>query len=377
MSKKWIFIQAEDVWMFRTSKAFTAGENFIARSVFPPHPQTMQGIIRTHVIEQSGVDWAAFGNRRDESLIEQIGAPATRNQKHKATLGNFAVRGPLVGRKVKDKIEILVTTPSDVAEDKDHYNLAVPTPLDFYTNAPFEGWLPLTLPTKSEDSKQPDKKAKSDLKASWLDQANFQSYLEGKPPKSVLEKDQVFMIDERIGLALESGRRTSKEGHLYHAEFVRPCPDVGLLVEIEADLLPDHGYIGTGGEARFGYYETVDFQLPQVTIQRGRLKIVLLTPAYFSMGWQPMNGDWSAWVGRDARLVSMALDRPTLISGWDAAQGRAKALHHYVPAGSVFYFENAIAPTVPFTESIPNADFEGGLLDTGRLGFGCFAIGTW
>lgn len=357
--------------MFRDSKPFAAGQSFVARSTFPPNPQTMQGIIRTHVIEQSGIDWEAFGSRRDESLLRKIGAPATRNG-HQAVLGDFSIRGPFVAKRTGTKVKILVPTPLDVMKNKDNEdNLALlkPSPADFVTLPPFDGWQPLSLVNAQGEYESA---------GGWLGEINFQRYLEGKTPKRIVKQEAVFMYDERVGLAIDYGRRASLEKHLYHADFVRPCDGVGLLVEVDAELLPDDGYIGIGGESRSGYYETVDFQLPSSS-HKGNLKIVLLTPAYFSDGWHPANNDWSPWVGSDARLVSMALGRPTLISGWDTVRGQPKPLHHYIPVGSVFYFENAQVPTnpPPFTEPIPDSDFENGEVNAGRLGFGGFAVGIW
>jgi CRISPR-associated protein Cmr3 len=379
MSRKWIFIEPQDVWMFRTSKPFTAGQSFVARSTFPPNPQTMQGIIRTHVIEQSGIDWRDFGTRRDESLLDKIGAPATRNGQ-KATLGNnFAIRGPFVAKDIRTdkerqenkpiRVKMLVPNPQDVMKRKDNDQLALltPRPADFETDLPFAGWQPLTLA---------DVEGEYEVADGWLDQENLRLYLQGEVPKQLIRQAEVFLYDERVGLAIDYGRRASREHHLYHAEFVRPCNGVGLLVEVDADLLPDAGYINVGGESRSAYYETVDFQPPAFS-DKNNLKIVVLTPAYFSDGWQPKNEDWSPWVGPNARLVSIALGRPMLISGWDTARRQPKPLHHYIPVGSVFYFENAQVPSQPFTETIPDKDFEGGEIDAGRLGFGDFTVGTW
>jgi CRISPR-associated protein Cmr3 len=100
------------------------------------------------------------------------------------------------------------------------------------------------------------------------------------------------------------------------------------------------------------------------------VKIVLLTPAYFSDGWQPERGDWSEWVN-GGKLVSVAVGKPHLISGWDVANNQPKPLRHYVPAGSVFFFEDAEVTNKPFTETPRDS------LDHGAMGFGAFAVGSW
>jgi len=186
-------------------------------------------------------------------------------------------------------------------------------------------------------------------------------------------RDEVlFEREDRVGIGLSRQQRTVQKSLFYEAEFIRPQANVGLLVEVNDGLLSDdQGVIAIGGEGRTGHYRKVSYtpQLPQAS--GGRIKIVLLTPAYFSEGWHPKNDEWSRWAGPEARLVSMAIGKPLLISGWDLARRKPRSLHHYVPAGSVFYFENAQVPNKPFTETPPDSP------DAGAMGFGAFAAGNW
>lgn len=103
--------------------------------------------------------------------------------------------------------------------------------------------------------------------------------------------------------------------------------------------------------------------------------MVLLTPTYFDAGWQPKGGDWSKWVG-GGRLVSAALGKPQLISGWDVAKNKPKPLRHYLPAGSVFFFEGGQWQGHAFTQSPPNEP-DRKEPDFGAVGFGQVALGTW
>jgi CRISPR-associated protein Cmr3 len=45
-----IFIEPSDVLLFRDGRPFSAGEGHRARSIFPPTPNTMQGVIRSKVL---------------------------------------------------------------------------------------------------------------------------------------------------------------------------------------------------------------------------------------------------------------------------------------------------------------------------------------
>lgn len=372
MSREWLFIEANDVLMFRDSKPFVAGQNFVARSMFPPTPRTMQGVIRTHYLELQGVDWADYKERKvNPKILKAIGGPDD--------LGELRLQGPFVGRESSNgKIERLIRAPLDLLQrkgDDSAQSLVVLAPESkpsFETNAPFEGWRALRGP----DAGSPE----YEEVAGWLDDASLQNYLAGKLPARIIkdtgdgDKDPgVFDREERVGLGLDYGRRTGKQSLFYHAHFVRPRCGVGLLVEVNQGLFPPAGgVIAIGGEGRMGCYRRVSYTPVSSPVKGGRIKIVLLTPAYFSGGWQPRNGDWSPWLGKNARLISMAIGKPLLISGWDLANSKSRPLHHYLPAGSVFYFEDAEPPReTPFTETPPDS------ADAGAMGFGAFVAANW
>ncbi len=364
----WLFIQPEDVWMFRDSKPFAAQQSFVAHSMFPPTPQTMQGIIRSHVLEQAQVDWAAYARGEvDKALKQKIGVPAHNNQP--ASFGELKLSGPFVARENKGKVERLVRAPLDLVTSKEGGNMALLMPPHsghaFLTEPPFEGWKPLVAPDNMPSLKEAD---------GWLDEAGLVAYLDDKLPKTILKDDSVYHYEPRVGLALEKGKRVARDRHLYHAHFVRPQAGVGLLVGVNSGVLKDaKGVIGIGGESRFGSYQVVkDFNLPQAKLKdNSRLKVVLLTPAYFKNGWGPENNDWSRWVGAAGKLVSMAIGKPQPISGWDVAKREPKPLYHFVPAGSVYLFENATWQGKAFTET-PDGE-----LDYSAMGFGGYALGQW
>lgn len=51
----WFFIEADDVLMFRDGRPFTAGESHVIQSLFPPSPLTLQGALRSYILNQAGV----------------------------------------------------------------------------------------------------------------------------------------------------------------------------------------------------------------------------------------------------------------------------------------------------------------------------------
>jgi CRISPR-associated protein Cmr3 len=365
MSGQWVFIEAADVWLFRDNKPFTAQQNFVARGQFPPTPMTTQGVVRSYYLESRGVDWNQYraGDVAD-NIIAAVGLPAYGNRP--ATIGDLRVTGPFVARvNERGQVERLVRTPLDLLhnEEQSAYRLLVPADkCDFETNMPFEAWRPLV--GGGDGFKEA---------SGWLTEAQFTDYLTGNIDalRVLLRDSELFQMEDRVGLALDYSRRTNVQSMFYHAEFVRPCERVGLLVHVNLNIFEDEaGVVSIGGEARSGFYRVVDAPRSLPTSGEGRVRITLLTPAYFSKGWQPVNDNWSLWVG-SGRLVSIIVGKPQLISGWDIANNRPKPLRHHLPAGSVFFFEDADVQGIPFTENPPDSP------DYGAMGFGAFAVGIW
>lgn len=365
MNGQWVFIQAQDVWMFRDSKPFTAQQSFVARSQFPPNPQTMQGMIRTHYLESQAVDWRAYaaGDERDE-LYAAVGHAGIKGTP--PTLGNLQITGPFVAiENGQDKIQRLLPAPLDLLFNAETGELSTLTPLAeraFFTNLPFDSWQPLTQTPGAKPVE------------GWLDEDQFSDYLNKRPVRGGLRKNkEVFEFEDRIGLGMDHRRRAAQEGLLYRARFIRPHNDIGLLMHVNQALLSDSGFIRVGGESRSARFRILkNYNLPKPPAS-GRIKIVLLTPAYFSDGWRPEGADserWTSWVGR-GQLVSSVIGKPITISGWDIANNRSKPLRHFVPAGSVYYFDSADYQSQPFTETPP------GEPDFGSMGFGSIAVGIW
>ncbi len=374
MSGQWVFIEAADVWLFRDNKPFTAQQNFVARGQFPPIPMTMQGAVRTYYLEnhlqREGRNWDDYRRGKvSDTIVRAVGLPAFDGRS--ATVGDLKMMGPFVARMANGKLERLLPAPLDLLAQKientdpPNFRYRLLTPADghdFYTDVPFAGWRPLA--GGGADYKEAH---------GWLTETQFEQYLRGKVShlSDLPGDDSVFQIEDRVGLALDYGRRANAEGMFYHAEFVRPCEQVGLLIYVSPAVFESEtGYLNLGGESRSGHFQLVSGVTPLPQAGRGKVKIVLLSPAYFSGGWQPEQGDWSAWVGGGS-LVSVVLGKPRPLSGWDMAANQPKPLRHYVPAGSVFFFEDADISGIPFTETPPDS------LDHGAIGFGTFAVGTW
>ena len=351
MTGNWTWISPHDVWMFRDSKPFSAGQNFYMQSQFPPNPQVIYGVLRSHYLEANGVSFKSYNEGKAQAAMQAIGTATAP--------GELRVTGPFVShRDASGRLQRYFPLPLDVLDGR------VMQPMkahNWASNMP-EGWCPLGLP----NSDKVPGKSKDNL---WLSETALEAYLKGQPFNVTPEQD-LFVFDERVGLGIDHKRRTNKQGLFYRARFVRPNEGVGLLVHTNMEVFKGaEGLVGIGGESRTGHYQVVNYALPAAKAE-GRVKVILLTPAYFTDGWLPLDADWSAWLGNSAKLVSYSVGKPLVISGWDIARKAPKPLRHFLPAGSVFYFEDAAWQDKAFTEDAANAPYS-------VMGFGAAAVGTW
>jgi len=391
----WVFIEPTDVWFFRDAKPFAAGEGHTARSFFPPSPQTLTGALRSLILGARNVDWGDFQRGQGPGVAEVsalIGTPET--------LGNtFAMRGPFLARRMEDgNVEQCVPMPADA------YQLENRMPVTFGSFKPsrtkfFEAdhnW-----PKALHPLWPPDGQRQEGVEgAFWLADVPLQEYLEGGTFGA--EAAEAFFVTEpRIGIALDYTYRRPQDQMLYNAHYVRPKSGIGLLLWLD-DRVPlpaSEGWLSLGGEARAGRYETLSpgqvEAVQNLKVPQNRVKIVLLTPAYFTGGWQPADGKWEKVFGQSADLIAVAIHQPRHIGGWDLARGGHKDMHAYVPPGSVYYFEfdtpiqalskpftqSPVVPTKSGDEPAEHTWFKNGntarLHPFAQMGFGQAVLGTW
>jgi CRISPR-associated protein Cmr3 len=380
MTIKWVFIEPVDVWLFRDGRPFSAGEGHAARSIFPPTPHTVQGALRSAVLGHESVPWQAYYaalTDQAQRLRGRIGGPSgkTNGTVVAAELGCFAMAGPFVALKEKGQFMPYFRLPSDVLAVKDTKDLVLLAPTE---GLPFDAdWPDPSLEPLWADC---DQELESPEELDWVKAEGFDAYLQGDVSKlKGVPAEGVRVSEFRYGHQMDGDTRRPKEGMLYQAEFIRPQPTVGLLARVsDAATPPDEaGTLALGGEAKAARYRILGDKdvvpYPKPAQPDRRLKVVLLTPAYFSDGWRPAGGDWSALFAQKVKLCSVALNRPAHIGGWDVARRRSKPMRYLVPAGSVYFFE-AEAPIQPptYLTETPNGE-----LDFAKLGFGQIACGTW
>jgi CRISPR-associated protein Cmr3 len=376
MSIDYYFIQPNDVWMFRDARPFTAGVDYAARSIFPPTPQTMQGIVRSTALEQRGVTWQRGWAQRlgQPDLLAQLGFDASGSP---AQVGNLTIVGPrLAWRKRNGEIVTFNPLPLDLSKSENGINQFAPRNQSVISDAP-KGWLPLARKASGDGNNVPGKAADGSF---WLNDQGMRAWAQGSVPRAddLFLENELFTYEERTGLALDRTRRTYRrrdesgaQGLMYRARFVRLVSQIGLLIGVTRGVLEDQGTIVIGGEARMAHYTRVDFQPAAFAPPKhGRVKLTLTTPAWWSGGFYPSDG-FAPFLGENANLISVALGKHQPIGGWDVNRKQHKPLAQYVPAGSVYFFEGVTRLPDAFTETPPGA------LDHARIGFGGMVAGEW
>jgi CRISPR-associated protein Cmr3 len=367
-----VFIEPNDVLLFRDGKPFVAGEDHRARSLFPPTPFTMQGLVRSKVLFDSAVspsDYAS-GAPSAQSLYQQIGTSS-------GTYGQLHLHGPFVAKRNENgSVMRYFTLPSDVIKVGNSHVLVKPLKEAVFRSDLSEG---LSLLWTSIDESLKEARG-------WLADEEFRKYLVGQSDFCVSSDGDLFVREPRFGFALDYTPRRPHEGLLYQMEFLRLKGGVGFLLEVDGitPFQPEKGFVQIGGEARAAQYDVLPqplLPLPMVSTPTQRVKIILLTPAWFTDGWQPQGGNWAKFFdgGANVRLVSAALPRTQTLGGAFVDDQRRrgdfqKTMRRFVPAGSVFFFESEglITPSnKPFTET------PGGEGDFGQIGFGKAAMTSW
>lgn len=377
----WFQIQAQDVWLFRDGKPFTAGEDNSARSIFPPTPYTVQGALRNKISEAHGLSFDDYRNPTDDAarhVGELIGT--FKAQKQGLDTGAFTMRGPFLGLSAGAETTPLFPCPADLLHHDPEsgpsggFRITAPEETATHTDLGL-----IRLPQVFQGYEN--------LPGYWMTgealeayQQSNTEYLTEQQEKQIFKSQALYKMENRFGVSTESTTSFRVEGMLYQVQFVRPAKDVVLLVEASGKHEDKHvaGQMTLGGEQRLAFNSEThptSFPTPPNEVS-GRFKVIFLTPAYFRKGWFPE--DWSSIFGAEVECVSAALYRPLRIGGWNSAAGKkargaARAMVHYVAPGSVYYFEAAqtFEPPKSITEN-PR-----GINDAKQIGFGQVAYSTW
>jgi CRISPR-associated protein Cmr3 len=387
-----LFIEPTEPLLFRTARPFDAGENNLAESIFPPTPETLQGAIRAALATHWNTGKTLAENFADPALTNLIG--------DRKSYGRFRLTSITLARRRRDAaqsgndtgaIEYLYPMPSTILLEEgntEHQARLIPKerPATIHTNLSDEKYL--LYPNKKLNGKPTTRKY-------WLTRQGLWKALlteEDIAKDDMVSESTIYTREPRLGIGMNNATKTTKEGFLYQVHMIRMDHPFtyGFVVDIRIAQQPsgtatspepliddaqtqqllrlsDEGWLTLGGERRAARFEVIKSSEAEEQAGSGLpakgTMLYLLTPAAFDRGWQPAS--WVSW----AEPVAVAMERYQSIGGWllnpENAGGRNKPQRRCVPAGSVYFFEETVTASIPFT-------------DYGKeIGYGIAFAGEW
>lgn len=333
-----LFIEPIDVWLFRDGKPFDARSDHRAQSIFPPYPSVMQGVIRSHQLVVQNIDLS-----NANAIADAVGTSTDFKK--------LNLRGPFLarweGEQNARKLKRYFPVPADVAPQGDGYRTQKLKPRSrikgVQMSLPDDELPALLFPPDDSRETEQNNSSKKEL-GSWMNEDELQKCLRGDKAITI-ETEDLFIRESRFGIGRNDATRTTEREYLYEVEFIRPCKNVGLYVEVNGyDGWASSDVMRIGGEGRGASYEKITAPaLPSLAqkFPEGKLpakfKVYFATPTYFKNGWLPES--WGKFFEVEPTLVAAAVNRYESIGGFDWAKNDHKPARRYVPAGSVYYFE--------------------------------------
>ena len=363
---KRLFIEPLDVLMFRGERPFIARESHVAK-LGVISSLTFEGAIKSKIFlefckrknylpsdfqRKKNENKSSFEERvknileKDEELkgiLETIGHPAVNSESSTQVLGVFFSK--------KDEKEKYFPIPNDIVRKDDK-----------------SGEILKLTPCLKEELKISDTEnyacfsihSKIKEMMGLMSFNALKDYLWGGEPNKSQIIEKPYTTELRTGIRLEKKTKTTVEGHLYTAEFLR-FKDWkerwGFIVWIEDEhgLLDEYlsknenEVIRLGGEGKGATCTKIDeinladklrfLELIEKINEEKRFKLYLASPSYFNR-YEPPRDKLEKELGiKELKLRAALPGKPIYIGGYDFAMNVEKPLRRWVNAGAVYYYE--------------------------------------
>lgn len=327
------FLEPLDVLFLRGNKLFGDPGSY-GEALVPPWPSVAAGAIRSQMMAEANVDFAAF--KSGNECLPELGTLEKP--------GPFTVAGFWLARKLDDgQVESFHPLPADlvVAGENEGRKARRLSPVKPAAGLSLSAPLPM-LPALAADA--PAKP----VRGTWLRQAGWARYLAGETPTpdDLVDIAKLWKLDPRVGVGLDPGTRRADDGKLFTVQAVALAKHHGFLAAVQGADPPERGTLRFGGDGRACAVRTVEFTPPAADLEAiasGRqCRIVLTSPGIFADGWRlPGCDDAGRFTlgGVSGRLICAAVPRAETVSGWDLANWRPKPAQRAAPAGSVYWMD--------------------------------------
>jgi CRISPR-associated protein Cmr3 len=377
-----IFLDPLETLHFRNGRPFNAGEVGYAETIFPPTPETMQGVVRALIASY----WDPTRSmeeifQKDSDLVKLIG--------NSSSYGRLHITDIALVRWTGDNPEPLYPVPAHILREEKTKKLFLLKPDTLHgviSNMPSPTQYFLT-------HEKP--KYKLESTTGWLTEIHLRQALQAETDDAlqgikIIKDNDIFEREFRVGIGIDNSRKAAEEGLLYSTQMIRMkekyYPSIeryGFRVEmyIAQETAPDKEcqkdtqrihealhkndgrWITMGGERRAVRFKVPDRVNPSDTSTKKGSLLYLATPAAFSDGWKPDK------LPKDP--IAAAVSRYQSIGGWQLESGKSgsgsnKKMRRCVPAGSVYFFDQEI--------EIPPCI---GSDTTTQIGYGIARTGVW
>ncbi|HEU4962830.1 MAG TPA: type III-B CRISPR module-associated protein Cmr3 [Bacilli bacterium] len=387
-------IRPLDSVFFRGGEPFARGDTPFLKSLFPPSPQLLQGLVRSTVLQQTCADLKQFGQGcarcaevKTCQTPMQIGEWKTDGRHLVLESGTMRLRGPFLtwnGRPIFPLPVDCLATASHV-ERMDTRSWSPST-----VRGSREKWqtdLAATLDPVFRGGEQ------GDTYPGYMTWEGLQNYLLGEARfawgRDVLTSDDVFTTEGKTGIALDDHRLT-EEGMIYTVEMVRLRPEVSFYFEAR-DVSLASQVTTWGGEGRlvhlqqcegnqFHVFSELKDRMRERILESGGFRLLLLQPLHMAevTEWER---ELELQTGYPFECRGMRTVQPLSLGGWDLVKRRPKSMQTYLPAGSVLYFSwsNKNSKIEAALRNLVDAYMPGTLASgqDAENGFGQTVIGAW
>lgn len=431
---EWL-IRPLDTLFFRGPEPFNAGETSYLRSLFPPTPETVQGFVRSHLLETWCRDLDLYGRGQcarcpivSECQVRSVVGTPSGQEGTLLITGLYLFRTKESGGR-EGKPASAEGTSSDAALPIERLypcpgDLRVRTetkPVTYLQLAPGRpvrcdmGLVCLPdVPAGQTDPKEMLWK----YPPQWITGEGLASYRAGREltESDFVRTNDLLEFEPRVGIGRDLSRHAVGEGLLYSIELLRFRRGCGIAVALDGQDEDGRARLRQLGEplprlCRFGGEgrlieltarevgksagppvrdEEGQREVLATVRQTGRFRLVLLTPADFNGSWLPpgfelvpgstRNGQVTFWRGRlgqtPVRIFVSCGGEPVPIGGWDIAQRQDKPLRWCVPAGTVYYCQLENPEKDPARELLETID-SGAIGSGSRAGFGRAVLAPW